>query len=66
MEQIKTIEEAIRFLEEQAQINVKLRNKDKWQISDNDINMSIKDDNALIDYANEQKEALEEDDLVVE
>lgn len=56
MEAIKTIEEAVFFLENNAQIDVELRNKDKWQISDSDINISIKDDKALIDYANEQKE----------
>ena len=60
MEEIKTIEDAIFFLVNQSQISVELRNKDKWRVFDEDMNFSIKDDKGLIEYANEQKEALEE------
>jgi len=57
--EIKTIEEAIKYLEEKAGINVMERNKAKWDVWDDDFDDVINTDEDLIDYANEQKEAIE-------
>ena len=59
LEKIKDVDEAIKFLFEKANINVEVVNY-KYRVYDNDFDSPIKDDKELIDYANEQKEALEE------
>jgi len=61
---ITDVDEAIKFLENKAGIQVDLNHGFKWNITDaaNDLNDWIKDDKALIDYANEQKEAIGEDE----
>ena len=56
---IKTTSEAIEFLQKKANINVEEVNA-KWIIWDDDIDNLLKDDEDLIDYANEQKEAIED------
>lgn len=58
MNKIKTVEEAIKFLEERAGINVE-EVEYKWRIWDNDFDDSCKEDKDLIEYANEQMEAIE-------
>jgi hypothetical protein len=61
MKKLKTVEEAVEFLEKKAGINVAVNHKFyKYNIWDLDINEQIETDKDLIDYANEQKEALEE------
>lgn len=55
---IKNINDAIKFLTEKANIDVEVVDY-KYRVSDNDFNCSINDDDELIDYANEQKEAIE-------
>ena len=61
MKEIKDIDEAIAFLEDKAGINVEIIDY-KYRVSDNDFDDRITDDKELIDYANEQKEAIEFDD----
>ena len=60
MKKIKTVEEAIDFLENKAGINVD-ENTHKWTIWDIDFRDYCKDDKELIDYANEQMEAIMDD-----
>jgi len=59
MKKIKDINEAIKFLQEKAGINVE-EIEYKWRIWDNDFDFNCKDDKELIDYANEQMEAIED------
>lgn len=56
---IKDVDEAIKFLQEQAGIDVEEINA-KYKVSDTDFINYIKDDKELIEYANEQKEAIED------
>jgi len=58
---IKTKEEAIEFLEEEANINVEIVDY-KYRVSDNDFEDTIKDTKELIEYANEQAEAINDVD----
>ena len=61
MEQITNVKDAITFLETDAQIDVEDISGFKWGLSDNDMNFSLRTDKELIEYANEQKEALNEE-----
>jgi len=56
---IKTTDEAIEFLSEKAGIKTEIVDY-KYRVSDQDFNCSIKTDKDLIDYANEQMEAINE------
>ena len=62
MKEIKTKEDAIKFLEEEINISVEDISKYKYKIYDEDFCDFIKDDKELIDYANEQMEAIEENE----
>jgi len=56
---IKTRKEAINFLRNNAMINVEIVDY-KYRVWDKDFNQPIKTNKELIDYANEQKEALDD------
>ena len=63
MKKIKTIKEAIKFLEDVVGINVGVNSIFyKYTIWDDEINEDIETDKDLIDYANELKEGLKEDE----
>lgn len=57
---IKTVEEAIKFLQEAADINVEIITA-KYRIFDEDFDDFVKDDKSLIVYAQEQQENMEAD-----
>jgi len=57
--EIKNVEDAIKFLLEKAGIQTEIVDY-KYRVSDQDFNSPIKDDEELIEYANEQMEAIEE------
>ena len=59
MTEIKTVDEAIRFLSEKVGISTEIV-RYKYRVSDMDFDCPIRTDKDLIDYANEQKEAIEE------
>lgn len=59
--EIKTVKEAIRFLEKDMAFTVQDITKLKWAISDVDVLNTFETDEELIEYANEQKEAIGED-----
>lgn len=61
MKEIKDVNEAIAFLETKAGINVEIVDY-KYRVSDNDFDCRMTDDKELIDYANEQMEAIGEDE----
>jgi len=60
MNKITNVTEAIIFLEKEVGISVEEVPNYKYRIFDKDIDNYIKDDEDLIEYANEQKEAIEE------
>ena len=62
MKEIKTKEDAIKFLEEDINISVDDISKYKYKIYDEDFCDFVKDDKELIDYAIEQMEAIEENE----
>lgn len=57
---IKDIKTAIKFLEEEAGINVEVITH-KYEVFDSDFNGRIKTDEELIDYANEQMENMKDE-----
>lgn len=59
--EIKSVNKAIEYLREKAGIDTKIVNY-KYRVSCEDFNVSIKTDKELIDYANEQREAIEDSD----
>jgi len=61
MKEIKNVDEAIAFLEDKAGISVAIVDY-KYRVFDNDFDEPITDDKELIEYANEQMEAIGEDE----
>jgi len=57
MDEIKTVDEAIRFLSEKVNISTEIVDY-KYRVFDEDFNCPVRTDKDLIDYANEQKEAI--------
>ena len=53
---IKTIREAINFLEKERGFEINDLRAFKWEIIDEDINFKTRTNQEVIDYANEQKE----------
>lgn len=62
MRKITDINEAIKYLREMVNVNVEDISDLKYNIWDEDMNFYCDSDKTLIDYANEQKEAIEDDD----
>ena len=60
--EIKTIDEAIEFLQTKAGINVEIMTA-KYRVSDFDMDSYIEDDKQLIEYAKEQQEAIGEEEV---
>ena len=58
MREIKTVEEAIKFVSDKAGISTEIVDY-KYRVFYEDFNSPIRTDKELIDYANEQKEAIE-------
>ena len=59
MVEIKTVDEAIKFLSDKVCISTEIVDY-KYRVWDEDFNVPIKTDKDLIDYANEQKDAIED------
>lgn len=57
---IKTVEEAIKFLEEKVGTHTQDLRKVSWRVYDEDFSCNFNTDKELIDYANEQKANYEE------
>ena len=59
MSGFKSVEEAIKFLENERGFIIRLRHQAKWEIEDEDWEDVFKTDEDLIAYANEQKADVE-------
>ena len=60
MAEMKTVKRAIEFLTKKANSSVDVLHY-KYRVFDEDFSVFLKTDKELINYANEQKEAIEEE-----
>lgn len=57
--EITSVEEALKFLKRDVGLSITDLRKYSWRIYDEDVDFCIGTDDELINYANEQKEAIE-------